>query len=395
MKKITVIFISLLFIACFRAYGQVRVVKNAQTKNPKVIFRGVNGNAKLSQAVASDLKNCGWFDIISSGLPRYLVSGTATATSLQLNLHSANGTPLYAAKAPINVGKPRWAAHQAVDELLRKLFKIKGICTSQICFSAEIKPGIKEIYIADFDGHNARRTTRNGRLSVEPDWEPDNRRIVYTKYSKMFTDIIEYDVFSRRSRRLAQFPGLNAGAAVSPTGKHFALILSKDRKVDLYIKSVNTKWMQRLTKSTAAEASPCWSPRGDRICYVSEASGSPGIYIISARGGPAQRMRTYGSEAVSPDWSTDNQIAYSARMGRNYTIAIHDLKGENPPKTVVNAAGDWESPSWAPDNRHVICSHTLNRKSSLYIVDTWTGKARKIMGGGPSLTFPSWSGIFR
>jgi TolB protein len=80
-------------------------------------------------------------------------------------------------------------------------------------------------------------------------------------------------------------------------------------------------------------------------------------------------------------------------MGRNYTIGITDMTGQNPPRNVVSAAGDWEGPSWAPDDRHVVCSRSQGGASTLYVVDTWTGKTRQLLNVRHSCTMPAWSGI--
>jgi TolB protein len=275
--------------------------------------------------------------------------------------------------------------------LFPDMFGVKGLCSSKIVFCGEISKGKKEIFTCGFDGQDISQATRDNSLSVEADWMPGNSGIVYTKYSKMFTDIVEYNLSSRRSRRLAQFPGLNSGAAVSPDGKIFALILSRDRQVELYIKSLNGKEFRRLTNGAAVEASPCWSPSGDRICFVSDTGGKPQLYITGAGGGKQIKLPTIGDEAVSPSWSSDNKIAYSAKTGKNYSIAIYDLNGKEPHKVVTNAAGDWESPSWAPDCRHIVCSRTSGGRSELYLIDTWTGKTRPLLRTGVNITMPSWS----
>jgi TolB protein len=114
--------------------------------------------------------------------------------------------------------------------------------------------------------------------------------------------------------------------------------------------------------------------------------------MVSPKGGATVKLSTQGSEAVSPSWSSDNKIAYSAKMG-DYTIAILDLSGKEAGKTVVNAAGNWESPSWAPDARHIVCTRTSGGNSALFVVDTWTGRTRQLIGGKMNTVLPSWSGI--
>lgn len=209
-------------------------------------------------------------------------------------------------------------------------------------------------------------------------------------YGKSNTDIVEYDLESRRSRRLIHFAGLNTGAAVSPDGKYFAAILSKDGNVDLYLKSITTRLLRRLTQGKSAESSPCWSPSGGKICYVSDMSGSPRLYVLSVNKKNRIRLKTLGTESVSPDWSSEGKIIYSAKMGRNYAIAMCDIAGDKTSKVVIAAAGDWESPSWAPDNRHIVASRKLNGRSNLYVIDTWTASVRRILTGRVRFSMPSW-----
>jgi TolB protein len=77
----------------------------------------------------------------------------------------------------------------------------------------------------------------------------------------------------------------------------------------------------------------------------------------------------------------------------DYAIAVLDLNGKEPAKTVVNAAGNWESPSWGPDARHVVCARSSGGSSSLFVVDTWTGRTRQLLAGKMNIVLPSWSGI--
>ncbi len=389
MKKIYLLLLLLSPLA-LSAQERIRIQKTAHTENPTLYIRGITGDKTLSANFAKNLKNCGWFDISADTKADYLASGSVAGSELNVNIHRRNGSSVMGFRLPVNTKDPALTTRKAVDYILKKLFNIKGICTSKIIFCAEVKPGYKEIYICNYDGSGVRKITSNRTLSVEPDWEPGQKRIVYTMYSNMYTDIIEYDLPSRRSRRLIQFPGLNAGAAVSPDGQYFAVILSKDGTVDLYIKSINRKFMKRLTKSTSSESSPSWSPLGAKLCYVSDVSRSPRLYVVNVAGGRITKLPTLGTEAVSPDWSADNKIIYSAKMGKNYAICIMDMKGREPARTIIAAAGDWESPSWAPDNRHVVASRKLNGRSDIYVIDTWTGKARRILAGKIPFSAPSW-----
>ena len=106
-----------------------------------------------------------------------------------------------------------------------------------------------------------------------------------------------------------------------------------------------------------------------------------------------------GSESVSPDWSADNKIAYSAKLGE-YVVKVIDLSqtmGFPPPKNRENSiiadsscpVMPGESPSWAPDNRHLVVSC----RGSIYVVDTRTNARRRLIGGKSYCTGARWSKI--
>ena len=63
----------------------------------------------------------------------------------------------------------------------------------------------------------------------------------------------------------------------------------------------------RLTESAAIEVSPAWSPDGRRIAFVSDASGTPSVYVMSSSGGPATRI-TSGSYDTDPVWSPSSLV---------------------------------------------------------------------------------------
>lgn len=396
-RNLRVIFLCCaLYCAVFPAGAQVRVQKSASdfTRNPTLVFEGVKNSLELTAAVSSMLKACGWFDVRSGGTTDYTLSGTYSADTLAMELKQ-NGSVISRLSLRASGVDEREAAKAAVDAILKKLFNIEGICRSKIAFCVDTGRGSRNIYTCDIDGSSLQRVTRSPFMCVEPEWMPDAKSLLYTRYNRASTDIIQTIPSRKISRIVAAYKGMNLGASPSPNGKYMALILSHDGQVDLYLKSLEGGARRRLTRSQAPEASPCWSPGGGTVCYASGAGGRPQLYIIPMGGGAPRRLPTTGTEAVNPDWSADNQIVYSAKLGSYYTIATLDLNGKKPAKTVIRAAGDWESPSWAPDNRHIVCYRTLNGRSAIYMADTWTGRVRPLLRIKNNTYMPCWSGIIK
>ena len=223
---------------------QIHIRKAALNHTPSLFYKGISGSPIMTKNILSNLKSCGWFKLTSNKNSDYILKGNLSGSTLAIALYRGTGTNILTFQLNTKKANSNKIAQKSVDYILKQLFKVDKLCVSKIAFCAEIKKGIKEIYCADFDGKNVTKLTSNRTLSVSPKWEPGQKRLLYTMYSKMFTNIIEFDLPSRKSRRLIQFPGLNAGASPSPDGNYFAVILSKDGKVDLYLKSISTKWFK-------------------------------------------------------------------------------------------------------------------------------------------------------
>lgn len=396
-KTTKVLTIGILCCSVIFVNAQVRVRKSASdfTRNPTLMFQGVKNSLPLSAAMNSMLKACGWFDIRSGGETDYVLSGSyASSGQFSLELKQSG---VAVTRFTLNFGGTgeREMAKAAVDVILKKIFNIEGVCRTRIAFCVDTGKGSKNIYTCDIDGSNLKRITKSANMCVEPEWMPDGKSLLYTRYNRASTDIIQTVPANGLSRIVAAYKGMNLGASASPDGKYIALILSRDGLVDLYVKSLTGRARRRLTKSREPEASPCWSPSGTSICYASGASGRPQLYVIPVSSRIPRHLATFGSEAVNPSWSSDNQIAYSARIGSQYVIATLDLDGKRPGKVVVRAAGDWESPSWAPDNRHIVCYRTYGGRSAVYLADTWTGKARQLVNLRVDASMPAWSNIIK
>ena len=376
-----------------------RVTKLARgfTSNPGLAFNKISGDAQLSAWVGQFLQACGWFKVAPAGSKTtYALNGSVNNGFLNLTVYNESGMVWFRVSERLG-GTKRQIAARAVDQVLNKIFKISGICNSKILFCAQTSRKVKNIYSCGIEGAKGKvkQLTAYRTLCVEPEWFPNSQSIVYTRYAIGATAIVQTALGKKiMSRVIASYPGTNAGASISPNGKYMAFVASKGRMVDLYLKAVSSRARRQLTNDTAVDATPCWSPRGDKICFVSNRiTGRPRLWIIAVNGGTPQRLTTLGSEAVAPSWSQVGVIAYAARMGRNYTIALVDPSGKTNSKILVKIAGDWESPSWAPDNRHLVCSRTYQGRSMLYIIDSWTGKIRLLLKGSTNFTMPNWSNV--
>ncbi len=280
----------------------------------------------------------------------------------------------------------RRQAHAFADDIVQVTAGRKGIGLTKIAFKVETGAN-KEIYIADFDGHNAQAVTRDGVNVAAPTWAGNKFALYYVTYKFGNPVILFHDLASTERRTFAGFPGSNISPAVSPDGRKVAMILSKDGATDLYVANADGSDLRRLTKSREDESSPCWSPDGQWICFAAKIDARRSLCKVSVSGGPVQRIQTAGvANPTEPDWSPDgNWIIFTAQMG-GFEICRVPAQGGTAELLVSG-----EDPSWAPNSRTVVFARRAGGSRRLSLLDVPTKQTKDIPRISGSNSQPSWA----
>ncbi|MBM4148696.1 MAG: hypothetical protein FJ224_06600 [Lentisphaerae bacterium] len=386
-----------LVLAGAASAADVQVVKAGAGK-ASLDMAGFTARGPYSELVRTvlenDLKRSGWFELSGSG-GAVVIQGSATDQDGRIAV-----TCQAAARANAQVfmrrayGEPsssaRRLAHAIADDVVRAVKGVPGIASTRIAMVG-MRNGSKEIYICDYDGEGLTQLTHDRSICLTPSWSPDGSWLAYTAFLRSYPDVYGIDLASGQRRRIAGFPGLNAGPDISRDGRTIALTLSKDGNPELYTLDSRSGRPTRLTNTrTAVEASPTWSPDGRQIAFVSDKSGRPQVYVMDRSGGEAIRITFRGSENAAPDWGPDGRIVFSSRREGNYQLCVYDPSARTETQ-VTSGPHDYEDPSWAPNGRHVVCSRTSGYHSEVYVLDT-AGDAPIRLHAVPGEWYsPAWS----
>src|SRR5947208_8419951 len=254
------------------------------------------------------------FEVTGADKAQYLVSGSNNSDVTGRLADRVSKSTLLSVR--YTGGTLRSEAHTLSDAIVEKITGRNGIARSKVAFKVENGQN-SEIYVADYDGHNAVAVTQDHTITRDPAWVPGRRMLYYTSYRAGNPDVYSHDLQSGTRRAFARYPGLNAGAAPSPDGRRVALVLSKGGSPDIYVCDTDNSNLKQLTKTREAESSPCWAPDGRWICYSSRELGRSALFLISPEGSSKRRLSTDGAiNCTEPDWSPDGKtIVFTADMG--------------------------------------------------------------------------------
>lgn len=283
-------------------------------------------------------------------------------------------------------GSLRRQAHAFADDIALALTGNKGIAQTKVAFKVDTGSA-SEIYISDFDAHNAQAVTRDNTIVAAPTWVPGQLALYYTSYRLGNPDIFHHNLGSGARVAFSRHSGLNTSATVSPDGSRVAMILSKSGSPEVWIANTDGSGLKQLTKTPEDESSPCWSPDGKWICYATKQGGVRGLFKVSASGGAAQRIVTRGvSNPSEPDWSPDGKwILFTAQMG-GFEICVVPSEGGS---ATVLVSG--EDPSWAPNSRTVIFAKRSGGSRRLSLLDVPTKQVKDAARISGSNSQPSWA----
>ena len=269
---------------------------------------------------------------------------------------------------PTTRGDLRRAMHKFNDDVIEALTGERGIAETKIAFVRQIGR-VKEIWVADYDGENARQLTHDNSIALSPAWAPWGSELAFTTFKRGNPDLYLFDLVRGASYPFSTRPGLNTAPCYSPDGKWIACTLSRDGNAEIYLVSRDAQTARRLTRNARIDSSPSFSPTGNQIAFTSDRSGSPQIYVMDAEGSNQRLLTLEGKYNDSPQWSPKgDRIVYASRHDAVFDVIVMDANGQNPVQ-ITFQAGHNENPRWSADGRKIYFSSSRSGRRQLYLMN--------------------------
>jgi TolB protein len=230
-----------------------------------------------------------------------------------------------------------------------------------------------QLFVMQADGTRLRRITRDRGCYSNPAWSPDGRRIVFTRCSGRCTQFSLWTLNVNGSglRRLTHGT-LDLSPAWSPDGTTIAFVRGYPDAI--WLMDADGSNQRQLTtpppgndeNEPETDTQPNWSPDGASIAFSREHEphmGTTGntayrqdIYLIRADGTGLRRLTRLSASNISPAWSPDGKRivfassrAHAGERGGEQVMDIYVMNANGTqPKRLTRTPLFPGSPDWRP-----------------------------------------------
>ena len=243
--------------------------------------------------------------------------------------------------------------------------------------------GNRDIFLLNIDTGDKIGVITDASHDKVGTWSPDGRYLAFESNRGSTTNyqVYLYDSQGRKTVPLTELADCsNWAPAWSPDGEKIVFYSNCDNhQRDIYIMNQNGSGRIRLTRSSAEDEFPAFSPDGRTITFTSTRNGRFQIFLMNVSGGNQGAVADGCSSAFSPDgewiwFSTECEDSDIERVrvdGSNLS-RVGTVHGYNP---VVS-----------PDGQHVV----FQSNDDIWIMDVDGSNALQLTYGDSVEGAPSW-----
>jgi TolB protein len=282
----------------------------------------------------------------------------------------------------------RSPSHRMTNQLYAMVYQEKGIFESRIAFVRK-NNGRSRIVLADYDA-GSQRVIVDGDSAPEYPRFIDSTALLFVSAKKGNRRIHRYSLASGATTLIVGNRSIHGTPAVCRQTGKIAYACATDSGVDLFSCDSDGANEKRLTATACSNTSPCWSPMGSHIAYVSDCERkAPQLFVLDINGAFSRRLTYRGAQDGSTAWSPrGNRTAYAfADSGRTNIWHVDPFCSSDRPVTATS--GNSTHPVYSRDGSFMMFASSSGNKSDLCIIRSDGTGLRRLTTSGDCY-MPDW-----
>ena len=216
------------------------------------------------------------------------------------------------------------------------------------------RTGSAELFSVPLAGGADARLTTNAIAESDPALNGNDTQLAFAQGSG-FPRIMTAGPGGASATRLVAADGgwsgaIEASPAWSPTGERVAYMTTRDGAAGIYIGAVSgaSGSATQVVSGAGGYASvePTWSPDGLSIAFASNRDGPTDLYLVTVATGAVRRLTTSGNVG-QPAFTADGRVLYTQFADAARTLLWLDPADASTLHTIPTGAGSAEHPSEA------------------------------------------------
>jgi hypothetical protein len=168
---------------------------------------------------------------------------------------------------------------------------------------------------------------------------------------------------------------------------------NRDGNAEIYVMNADGTSRVNLTRHSAADITPHWSPEGRRIAFASNRDGDFEIFTMSEDGSSVAQLTSTSANNRWPRWTSDGRIVFQTGNFPNRDLYVMNADGAGATNlTPAPLDSAWAAP--APRGPWIAFSRFSEAEGQrLYTMNITTGKTKLVTPAPPEVADAqgSWS----
>jgi Tol biopolymer transport system component len=241
----------------------------------------------------------------------------------------------------------------------------------QVAYAWWNKDDLYDLRVVGLDGSKPRvlYVSKDGEWVQPATWSPDGKQILTILTKNDATNQMALVSVADGAVHVLKTLDSRAPqkASISPDGRYIVYDLPPKEGIsnrDIFLLEIDGKRESPLVEHPANDVYPIWTPDGKHILFVSDRTGSMGLWITSVAegkplGSPELIKQDVGKQIESMGFTRDGRFYYGLHVGMmDVQIASLDTKTgkllAQPKRATESFIGSNRSPDWSPDGRQLV-----------------------------------------